>query len=71
MTNETAETVKRVSCPTLCLWALRDDVERLYGDVLAVWRPWTSDLRGHGIDCGHHMAEDAPELLADELSSFR
>lgn len=42
----------------------------LFGDVLAIWRPWTSDLRGHGIDCGHHMAEEAPELLADELRRF-
>jgi haloacetate dehalogenase len=61
---------KRVPCPTLCLWALRDDLERLFGDILAIWRPWTTDLRGHGIDCGHHMAEEAPELLADELRSF-
>jgi haloacetate dehalogenase len=60
----------RVLCPTLCLWSLRDDLERLYGDVLEVWRPWTNDLRGRGIDCGHHMAEEAPESLADELLNF-
>jgi haloacetate dehalogenase len=60
----------RVLCPTLCLWSLRDDLERLYGDVLEVWRPWTNDLRGRGIDCGHHMAEEAPEALAGELLNF-
>jgi len=43
---------------------------RLYGDVLAVWRPWVRDPCGHGLDCGHHMAEEAPELLADELRRF-
>jgi len=38
--------------------------------VLAVWRPWVRDPCGHGLDCGHHMAEEAPELLADELRRF-
>ncbi|HEV2675414.1 MAG TPA: alpha/beta hydrolase [Aliidongia sp.] len=61
---------QRIRCPTLVLWSLRDDLERLYGDVLEVWRPWTTDLRGRGIDCGHHMAEEAPEELASELVSF-
>jgi len=59
-----------VSCPTLCLWSLQDDLERLYGDVLAVWRSWANDLRGRGLECGHHMAEEAPELLACELLQF-
>lgn len=61
---------RTVSCPMLCLWSLDDDLERLYGDVLAVWRPWAPDLRGHGIRSGHHMAEEAPEDLADALLRF-
>jgi haloacetate dehalogenase len=61
---------RRIECPTLVLWSQRDDLEELYGDVLAVWRPWARDLTGHGIDCGHHMAEEAPEALADALRSF-
>jgi haloacetate dehalogenase len=61
---------RRLACPTLVLWSLRDDLELLYGDVLAVWRTWAPDLRGHGIDCGHHMAEEAPEQLATALSAF-
>jgi haloacetate dehalogenase len=60
----------RVACPTLVLWALRDDLQDLYGDVLAVWRPWAADLRGRGIDCGHHIAEEAPQELAEELLAF-
>lgn len=60
----------RISCPTLVLWSTRDDMEELYGDVLAVWRDWAVDLRGGPIDSGHHMAEDAPEQLAAELVTF-
>ena len=61
---------RRVRCPTLVLWSERDDMPRLYGDVLSVWQPWTTSLRGHGIDCGHHMAEEAPEKLAGALRPF-
>lgn len=61
---------RRLPCPTLVLWSRRDDLEDLYGDVLAVWRPWTTDLSGHGIDSGHHMAEDAPDALAESLLAF-
>ena len=35
---------RRISCPTLELWSSRDDLEYLYGDVLAVWEPWTTEL---------------------------
>jgi haloacetate dehalogenase len=61
---------QRVQCPTMVLWSLWDDLEQLYGDVLGVWRPWTTSLCGRGIDCGHHMAEEAPEELAAELLDF-
>ncbi|SKA21717.1 alpha/beta fold hydrolase [Consotaella salsifontis] len=61
---------RRISCPTLVLWSLKDDLVELYGDVLNVWRPWTTRLCGHGIDSGHHMAEEAPEELARSLLAF-
>ncbi len=61
---------RQLACPTLVLWSLRDDLELLYGDVLEVWKPWAADLRGHGIDSGHHLAEEAPEALAAALLAF-
>ena len=61
---------RRITCPTLVLWSLLDDMQQLYGDVLEVWRPWTTRLRGAGIECGHHIAEQAPEALAAELLGF-
>lgn len=55
----------------MVLWSLRDDLEQLYGDVLEVWRPWTAArLQGKGLDCGHHMAEEAPDALAAEILRF-
>lgn len=61
---------RRLHCPALALWSLRDDLEDLYGDPLRIWRDWAVDVRGHGIDCGHHMAEEAPEPLATALAEF-
>jgi haloacetate dehalogenase len=60
----------RVSCPTQVLWGGNDDTVDLYGDVLAVWRSWATDLRGGPIDSGHHMAEEAPDELAAAIGGF-
>ena len=61
---------RRLPCPTLVLWSLRDDLEDLHGDPREIWRAWAEDISGRGIDSGHHMAEDAPEALAQELMCF-
>ncbi|NEB75568.1 alpha/beta hydrolase [Streptomyces sp. SID14478] len=60
----------RITCPALVLWSLQDDLEELYGDPRAIWRRWADDVRGHGIDSGHHVAEQAPAALAGALTDF-
>jgi haloacetate dehalogenase len=60
----------RIACPTLVMWSTDDDLEELYGDVLAVWRPWTTSLRGVPIKSGHHMAEENPDAVAAALREF-
>jgi haloacetate dehalogenase len=61
---------RRLACPLLVLWAARDDLGELYGDVLGVWSDWADDVRGRPLDCGHHLSEEAPEELAAELRAF-
>jgi len=61
---------RRIRCPTLVVWATGDDLPDLYGAVLAVWRPWATDLRGVALDCGHHMAEEQPEELVAQIRSL-
>jgi haloacetate dehalogenase len=62
---------RRIGCPLLFLWASRDDLEDLYGDPLAIWRDWAGDtLLGQPVDCGHHIAEEAPDELAALLTAF-
>ncbi|MFI7387263.1 alpha/beta fold hydrolase [Streptomyces sp. NPDC049813] len=60
----------RITCPTLVLWSLQDDLEELYGDPRVIWRRWADDVRGHGIDAGHHVAELAPGELAAAIGGF-
>jgi haloacetate dehalogenase len=61
---------RRIACPLLVLWATRDDLVELHGDLLAIWRRWADDVRGRGVESGHHIGEDAPEDLARELLAF-
>lgn len=58
---------RRISGPLLVLWSAPGALPRFYGDVLAVWRPWAEDLRGHGLDASHFLVEDRPAEVAQEL----
>ncbi len=61
---------RRIGCPTRIVWATRDDLETLYGDVLAVWRGWADDVSGTPIESGHHIAEEAPGPFAGEIAAL-
>lgn len=61
---------RTIPIPVLFLWASRDDLRDLYGDPLAVWRAWAPDVRGREVPSGHHIAEEIPDILADELAAF-
>lgn len=61
----------RLRCPVHVLWSRQDDLEELFGDLLAIWQAWAElPVTGAGLECGHHMAEEAPEQLASELAAF-
>jgi haloacetate dehalogenase len=64
---------RTVRCPTLVLWSAQDDMEDLYGDPIAAWRPWVAEgveLQAASVDSGHHAAEEAPAAVARELVAF-
>ncbi|MFI7320687.1 alpha/beta hydrolase [Streptomyces venezuelae] len=62
---------RRIACPLQVLWATRDDMVDLYGDVLGVWRDWAvGPPVGGPVESGHHMAEEAPAELAAALVQF-
>jgi haloacetate dehalogenase len=61
---------RRITCPTLVLWATDDDLADLHGDPVAIWRRWADDVRGGPVVSGHHLAEDAPDETAAALRDF-
>jgi haloacetate dehalogenase len=61
---------KTIACPLLALWGTAGGVPAETEDPLAIWREWASDVRGFGIDCGHYLAEEAPEATATALVDF-
>lgn len=60
---------RKIACPVLALWAGREELGRWF-DVLAVWREWADDVRGHALDSGHYLAEEAPDQIYEELRAF-
>jgi len=61
---------RRIRCPAQVIWAAREDVGLFGDDPRELWEGWADDVRGVEIDCGHHMAEEAPEETAQALASF-
>ncbi|QKK26407.1 alpha/beta fold hydrolase [Rhizobium hidalgonense] len=68
--REDRDAGRRLICPMLCLWSLRDDMEQIYGDPVAIWRNWATHVRGFGIDSGHHVAEENPQALSQAIREF-
>ena len=60
---------KRIRCPVLALWGANGNLPGWY-DVLEVWRAWADDVRGHALDCGHYLPEEAPDATLDALRLF-
>jgi haloacetate dehalogenase len=60
---------KKISCPVLALWGQRGSFTRSF-DVLETWRTWAEDVGGRALDCGHYLAEEAPDETFEELYAF-
>jgi len=61
---------RKITCPVLALWGSRGALPIFYDDVLAIWRDWAVDVRGHSVDASHFLVEDRPEQLATALGTF-
>jgi len=60
---------RKVACPMLALWGGRGVVGKVV-DPLAEWRLVAADVRGKALECGHYVAEEAPEALLAEALPF-
>jgi haloacetate dehalogenase len=67
--DEADRGTKWIQCPVLVLWSKQGELEEWY-DVLAIWRDWADDVEGKAIECGHYLAEEAPDETYTELHTF-
>jgi len=60
---------RRLGTPLLVLWGKHGVVARCF-DVLAEWRRVAASVGGEALDCGHYLAEEAPDAVADRVLPF-
>ena len=58
-----------IRCPMLVLWGEGRKNRHRYRP-LDIWTHWAKDIRGHGLPCGHFLAEEAPADTATALEQF-
>jgi haloacetate dehalogenase len=67
--HDRADRGRKLTMPLLMLWGKRSSQGAGY-DVLAVWRDHAEDVRGHAIDSGHFIPEEAPDDAYHALRDF-
>jgi haloacetate dehalogenase len=60
---------RKIAAPLLALWGARG-IPAKGESPLDVWRRWADNVRGHGMDAGHFLPEEAPEATARALMQF-
>ena len=60
---------RKITTPMLALWG-GAGLPAQGENPLDVWRRWAVDVKGHAIDCGHFLPEEAPEETAAALATF-
>lgn len=67
--HDDADGDRKLDCPLLVLWGKNGVIETCF-DALALWRERATDVRGHALPGGHYLAEECPDLVAEELERF-
>lgn len=63
------EAGRRITTPLRVLWGRHGVIERLF-EPLALWRGVADDVSGEALDCGHYLAEEAPEEVLGQIREF-
>ena len=60
---------KKIEVPLLVLWGSKG-IPAAGATPLDAWTPWANDLRGHAIESGHFLPEEAPAPTLKALQDF-
>jgi len=69
MEHDLADKEIRFECPTLILWGGENLVYKKR-NIIAEWEKKGTDIRGHVIDSGHFIPEEAPEATLAAFNTF-
>ena len=69
LVHDGADIADKVNCPVLALWSATGYVGRTQ-EVLQTWGEYATDVRGHSLPCGHHIAEEMPEEAHAAIKRF-
>lgn len=67
--HDDADGGRKLAQPLLALWGADGIIGKCF-DPLALWRARAQDVRGHALPGGHYLAEEVPDLVAAEFTSF-
>ena len=63
------ETGRKLKTPLLVLWGKQGVVHQCFSP-LDEWCKIAEEVEGEALDCGHYIAEEAPELLLERVLPF-
>ena len=64
------EAGNKIEMPALAVWGMNSHTGKVYGDVLAIWRQYATNVRGGSVSCGHYIQEEAPQETLRWLMEF-
>jgi haloacetate dehalogenase len=68
---DTADKDRPLKMPALVLWGARGQSPARSREFLDVWKQFATDVVvAEGMNCGHYMAEEIPDLLYDKFRKF-
>ena len=75
LVHDEADRGRRLTCPVLALWG--SNMAKRPGwqtgaslNMLDTWRERAENVRGHAIDCGHFLPEEAPDETYTAILEF-
>jgi len=67
--HDEADLERKIACPLLVLWGRHGTIDRCF-NPLKDWAERADDVQGTALECGHYLAEEAPDELLRELMKF-
>jgi len=68
--HDRADAAQKIACPLHVLWGERGVVHRLFTPISDWQEKCSLPVTGRPLPSGHYIAEECPDILADELRTF-